>query len=112
MSKSFSISGLGALEKKLKSNVEMQDIKNIVKKNGAEMQEMAMRKVPVDTATLKRSIMLSSHDDGYTTRVKALVNYASYVEFGTRYMTAQPFIKPSFFVQKYNFIKDLQRLME
>jgi len=112
MAKSFEIKGLKELEKQLSENATPEGAKLIVKKNGAKLQEYSMRKVPVDTATLKRSIMLSSHDNGYTTRIKALVNYASYVEWGTRYQTAQPFIKPSYDKVKVQFRKDLERLFK
>lgn len=112
MSKSFEIKGLKELEKQLSENATLEDVKPIVKMHGAKLQEYSMRKVVVDTGTLKRSIMLSSHDNGYTTRIKALVDYASYVEWGTRYQTAQPFIKPSYDKVKIQFKKDLERLFK
>ncbi|NHJ18497.1 hypothetical protein ET008_06280 [Lactococcus garvieae] len=39
-------------------------------------------------------------------------NYASYLEYGTRKMAKQPFIKPSFNIQKEVFKRDLERLMK
>jgi len=41
-----------------------------------------------------------------------LANYSSYVEWGTRFQNAQPFIKPSYDKQKIQFKKDLDRLFK
>lgn len=108
----FKLSGMDNLEKALKKGTDLNGVRRIVKGNGANMQEMAMRKAPVDTGTMKRYIMLSVHDEGMTTRIKALANYSSYVEFGTRFQNAQPFIKPSYDKQKTQFKKDLDRLFK
>jgi len=110
--KGFEITGIDKLEKQLKKNATMQDVKNIVKMNGAELQQKAMRKAAVDTGSMKRYIMLSLLDGGLTSRINALMNYSSYVEWGTRYMSAQPFIKPAYNQQKIQFKKDLERLMK
>lgn len=106
------ITGVEALEKELKKFANLDDVKNVVKMNGAEMQKSAMKKAPVDTGTLKRYIMLSIMDGGFTTRVNSLVNYSAYVEYGTRYQTAQPFIRPSLKEQEIKFRNDLKRLMK
>lgn len=106
------ITGTKELEKQLKKNATMQDIKNVIRMNGAEMQEKAMRNAPVDTGSLKRYIMISILDGGLTVRVNSLMNYAPYVEYGTRFMAAQPFLKPAYDKQKIAFKRDLERLMK
>lgn len=106
------ITGVEALEKELKKFANLDDVKNVVKMNGAEMQKSAMKKAPVDTGALKRYIMLSIMDGGFTVRVNSLMNYAPYVEYGTRYQTAQPFIRPSLKEQEIKFRNDLKRLMK
>lgn len=106
----MSINGIDDLQKKLKKNANMDTIKQILKKHGSEMNQKAARNVPVDTGTLKRSIMLSMHDGGYTWRVKALVNYASYVEYGTSEQSAQPFLRPAFYEQRQELMKDLRKI--
>lgn len=106
----YEIKGVEALQKKLKHHASMTDVKRVVKVNGEELHNKVHRKVPVDTGTLKRSIMLSQHDGGLTARVKPLVDYGLYPEYGTRYMDAQPYIRPSLQMQKLQFMKDLTRL--
>ena len=41
-----------------------------------------------------------------------LAPYDKFVEFGTRFMKAQPFLYPSFFRQRGIFIKDLENLID
>lgn len=109
---SYEIKGEKALLKQLKKNAKMQDIKDAVKLNGSDMQNKAMRAVPVDTGNLKRSITLEEGNDGLSAKVSASSEYSEYVEKGTRYMDAQPYMKPSYLQQKILFYKDLLRLVK
>ena len=104
--------GLRDLERKLKQNAVLDDVKRVVAHNGAQLQEKAQRNAPVDTGTLKRSIVLSTEDHGLTAEVEPIAEYAPYVEYGTRFMNAQPFVGPAFQEQKVKFKKDLKKLME
>lgn len=103
------LEGMEKLQVKLKKNVQMNDVKRIVKNNGAALQEAAQRKVPVDTGTLKRSISLKIRDGGLTAEVEPTEEYAAYVEYGTRYMNAQPYMRPSYTAQKEKFKSDLKK---
>jgi HK97 gp10 family phage protein len=38
--------------------------------------------------------------------------HSGYLEFGTRFMDAQPFIFPGFYNQKKQFLDDLNRLVK
>lgn len=104
--------GIEKLQKKLKKNVQMEDVKRVVRHNGAEMQEKAQRNAPVDTGTLKRSIGLEITDSGMAAEVEPTAEYAPYVELGTRFMEAQPYLKPAFDDQKEKFKKDMKKLVE
>lgn len=104
--------GLEKLQKKLKQNVQMEDVKKVVRHNGAEMQAKAQQKAPVDTGTLKRSIGLEITDGGMTAEVEPAAEYAPYVELGTRFMEAQPYLGPAFDEQKEKFKKDMKKLVE
>lgn len=106
------IVGIDKLQAKLKKNVRLDDVKRVVRHNGAEMQEKAMRNAPVDTGTLKRSIGLKITDGGMSAEVEPTADYAPYVELGTRFMEAQPYLKPAFDEQKEKFKKDMKRLVE
>lgn len=104
--------GIEKLQKKLKKNVNMNDVKRVVRHNGAEMQEKAMRNAPVDTGTLKRSIGLEITDGGMSAEVEPTADYAPYPEFGTRFMEARPYLKPAFDEQSKKFKKDMNKLVE
>lgn len=106
------IVGMEKLQRKLKQNVRMDDVKKVVRHNGAEMQAKAQQNAPVDTGTLKRSIGLEITDGGMTAEVEPTADYAPYVELGTRFMEAQPYLGPAFNEQKEKFKKDMKKLVE
>lgn len=117
------IVGLEKLQKKLKQNVRMEDVKKVVRHNGAEMQAKAQQKAPVGTpestgipgyvgGTLKRSIGLEFTDGGMSAEVEPKADYGAYVELGTRKMEAQPYLKPAFEEQSKEFRKDMQKLVK
>lgn len=106
------IVGMEKLQKKLKKNVSMDAVKRVVRHNGAEMQTKAQQNAPVDTGTLKRSIGIEVTDSGMTAEVEPTAEYAPYVELGTRFMEAQPYLKPAFDDQKEKFKKDMKKLVE
>lgn len=120
---SIRVRGLEDLQKKLKKNVEMQTVKMVVKQNGAELQSKAQDYAPVGTpestgipgyigGALKRSIGLEIKNNGLTARVAPTAEYAEYVEYGTRYMESQPYIRPAFEEQKRQFKSDMKKLMK
>lgn len=84
---------------------------NVVKYHGAQLQQNAQRIVPVKSGTLKRSIRLEIRDKGLTAEVAATTNYAGYVEWGTRHMNAQPYMRPSYEQQVYKFLRDLENVL-
>lgn len=116
------LEGMEEFQVKLKKNVQMSDVKRVVKANGAALQEAAQRKAPVGTpqstgipgyvgGTLKRSIVLEIRDGGLTAEVEPTAEYATYVEHGTRFMNAQPYMRPSYNQQKEKFKSDMKKLV-
>lgn len=104
--------GMNKLTAKLEKNMDMEAAKRVVKHNGAEMQAKAQQNAPVDTGTLKRSIGIEITDGGMTAEVEPAAEYAPYVELGTRFMEAQPYLGPAFNEQKEKFKKDMKKLVE
>ncbi len=104
--------GIEKLQAKLKKNVQLKDVKRVVRHNGKEMQVKAQRNAPVDTGTLKRSIGLEITDAGMSAEVEPTAEYAPYVELGTRFMEAQPYLKPAFNEQKEKFKADMKKLVK
>ncbi|MBN6206383.1 hypothetical protein JYK21_07950 [Ralstonia pickettii] len=121
----FGFRGNEALIKGLKERAKLDDVKNVVRLNGTELQRRMQREASFKghyrgkkfikpTGTTKRSIGLSSPlgDRGFGARVSPNTYYSYWLEHGTRFMSAQPFVQPAFLVQKVQFIKDLERLMK
>ena len=115
--------GIEALKNRLKDLAKMEDVKQVVKVNGAELNENMInnaefrghfegKKWVEPTRTTKKSIVLLLKDDGLTAEVGPHTEYAPYLEWGTRFMPAQMFAYPAFVAQKQQFIKDLQRLVK
>lgn len=115
--------GIAALEEKLKENVKMTDVKNIVKKNAANLQKEAKRRAVFKghfegdvwvepTGFTKRSIGIWSSNGGLTKKVGPQSEYAYYLEYGTRFMASQPFIGPAYRAIKREFMLDMNRLVK
>jgi HK97 gp10 family phage protein len=60
---------------------------------GGEMEDLAINIVPVRTGYLKSTIFHRVWAQSLSFGASA--PYASYVEFGTRFMSARPFIRPA-----------------
>lgn len=89
-------------------------IKKSLKHAIGQMQESAMRKVKVDTGHLKRSISseINNGEEVMQGIVGATADYAGYVEKGTRYMSAQPYLKPALNEVKPQFLADMERIAQ
>lgn len=116
MGRSIKITGIKELEAKLKKNATLDDARTVVKKNGAELQALMTRNANFvkgyATGTTKRSIRSTYTDLGLTVAVEPTTYYSPYLEYGTRFMSAQPFVRPSFSIQKEIFKRDLKKLMK
>ncbi len=109
---SLKFSGIEAIQGKLRKNVTLTEVKRAVTTNGAEMTRNAQRLAPVDTGRLAGSINLSIEDGGMTAVTRDGVDYGKYVDLGTRFMSAQPFMTPSHNLQAKKFKNDLDKLVK
>lgn len=97
-----------------------KQIRNVVMKNGANLQEDAQKRMTKTVAyvkgyskgTTRRSTTLSISDDGMTATVAPHTAYFGYVEYGTRYMEAEPTLSPAFQKIKQQFYKDVIGLVK
>lgn len=109
------IDGLEELEKKLKANATLNDVKRVVRQNGTELQKKIQAKADFkkgyQTGTTKRSVGLEIKDSGLTADSGPETEYSPYVEYGTRFMEAQPFVRPALEEQAAQFKSDLQKLV-
>lgn len=110
------VEGLDKLEKALKDNVTMDDVKKVVRHNGTQlhrnMQRKADFKMGYQTGTTKRSIGLEFQDSGFAAESGPETEYSPYLEHGTRFMEAQPFVKPAYEEQAEKFKRDMGRLVK
>lgn len=109
------IEGLDKLEKALRENVTMNDVKKVVRQNGSQLQQKMQQNADFtrgyQTGTTKRSISLNMTDGGFTAEVGATTEYAPYLEYGTRFMDAQPFVRPALEEQEKKFKADMNNLV-
>lgn len=111
------VNGLSEIVAKLGENAAMDAVRTVVRQNGAELQQKMQQET--QTAFRKgyshgdtsRSITLEIEDDGLTAKVAPHTAYAPYLEYGTRFMTAEPFVKPALDKQGKIFIDDMKKLM-
>lgn len=110
------VEGLTELQAKLKDNVRMDDVKRVVKTNGQQMTNKMIKNADFKrgyaTGQTKRSITLEIENGGFDATVGPETEYSPYVEYGTRFMDAQPFVRPAFNEQKEKFKSDLNKLMK
>ena len=103
------------LQKSLKKNATMEDVKRVVRHNGSQMQQKIQKnadfKKGYATGQTKRSIGLEIMDGGFTAEVEPTTEYSPYLEYGTRFMEAQPFVRPGHTEQGKKFKQDLKKLM-
>ena len=102
--------GFHKLQVKLKRNMNLSAVKSAVKKSGSEMQKKAQKEAPIDSGHLHDVIFLEITDGGMTAEVESTAEYAGYQEYGTRFMTGKPNIRPAFNEQKEKFKQDMRKL--
>lgn len=113
---SIKMEGLDELHKALKKNATLQDVQRVVKHNGAGLQRKMQKHADFDkgyqTGATKESIGLEIIDNGLTAVCGPTTEYAPYLEYGTRFMEAQPFVVPALNEQAKIFKSDLEKLMK
>ena len=102
MSKNFvKLEGITELSNGLKDRAHMNDVKAIVKQNGAELQSKAQDNMDqaytkgYSTGATKRSTSVRIADRGLTAIVGPHTKYFSYLEYGNRFLEAEPTLGPA-----------------
>lgn len=110
------IEGLEELEAALKENVKLEDVKRVVRHHGSQLQRNMQNKADFrmgyQTGQTKRSIGLEITNGGFEADVGPETDYSMYLEYGTRFMEAQPFVRPAFEEQSQKFARDMKKLMK
>lgn len=87
-----------------------QKMKEAVGEAGLNIQRNAKLVCPVDTGTLRNSIMVDFQ--GLTATVHTNIPYAPYVEFGTFKMRARPYLTPAAEMEQPKFINKLIEILK
>lgn len=86
--------GAASVIKALENMVSDNELEMLVQKAALKVEAEAKKLCPVDTGRLRASIT-TQRLGPLTYGVGTGVEYAPYVEFGTRKMAAQPFLRPA-----------------
>lgn len=111
------------LQKAIAKNIKLEAMQRIIKNNGSNLQKKAQKnadfkghyegkKFVKPTGYLKSHIGLEISANGLTATVEPTADYAAYVEYGTRFMDAQPYLKPAYTEQLAKFKSDLSKLVK
>ena len=73
------------------------------------LESEAKKHAPVDSGRLRASIFRRKED--LTAIVKANVVYADFVELGTRFMRAQPYLGPAYEIVRRQFTNEVKKLL-
>lgn len=94
-----------------KYNDEIQNkIKQVLADGGMKIQTEAQNRAPVRTGALRASIEYKPNE--LQVEVVAGVDYASFVEFGTRFMEPQPFLTPAFELVAPQIERDIKEVLQ
>lgn len=106
------LKGVDEFVKKLEKTKRLEGVQKVVKKHAASVQKHAMQHAPVDTGFLKQHIMPPVLTDrGLTAEITSTAEYSAYLEYGTRFMKAQPYMRPALEAVNSAFMKELQEAM-
>ena len=109
------VEGLDKLEKALKKNATMDDVKKVVRQNGSRLQQSIQEHADFTrgyaTGTTKRSVGLDIKSGGFVAESGPTTEYAEYLEYGTRFMEAQPFVAPALAEVEKQFKSDMGKLV-
>lgn len=112
MKASLEFKGIDQLLRHLEKKMTMEDVKKVVTINTSEMANQMQRRAPVDTGFMRRSVTMSIMSVGLVGMVTPTAEYAPYVNYGTRFQAAQPFVSNAFNYQKVKFIAEMRRLVK
>jgi HK97 gp10 family phage protein len=92
MDVTFTVTGADTIASNFKSiSQKVKDFQaSEPKKIADEMVQKMQERAPVDTGFLRDNISVTNSDDT-AAQVSSLADYSFFVEFGTRFMAAQPF---------------------
>ncbi|MBF0747288.1 hypothetical protein IR073_06485 [Gemella sp. 19428wG2_WT2a] len=101
---------LSGVIKKANSRSE-EEVSMVVKDTTSELNEKIQSKAPVDTATLKKGVT-SRFVGKLESHTKSKVDYQGYQEYGTRFQSGKPHVRPALKEVEPKFKSDLTKVMK
>ena len=89
----------------------MEQSSQVIRNNTERLKASAKAKAPVDTGFLKNHIT-SSYPNRLEGRVKSEAAYSGYQEYGTRFQTGTPHIRPALQEIEPQFKKDMNDVLK
>ena len=93
------------------SQKAMEQSSQVIRNNTERHKASAKAKAPVDTGFLKNHIT-SSYPDRLEGHVKSEAAYSGYQEYGTRFQTGTPHIRPALREIEPQFKKDMDDVLK
>lgn len=88
-----------------------KDVSKLIKNTLHNIERDAKKSCPVDTGRLRGSITTNIIST-YSGEVGTNVEYAGWVEYGTRYQSAQPYFEPAVEKNEDKFNEELDKIIE
>lgn len=110
--------GTDKLSKALQRKIGMPAVKEIISTNTARLQGQTVQNTATaytkgyTTGATRRSVRMEIQDGGLTGIVGMGKDYDPYLEVGTRFMEAEPALKPAYNQVKTKMHADIDRLMK
>ena len=105
------IEGADELVRSIRNRLGADRVVPVIRRNTSQAQAKAMRLAAVDTGFMKRSITMRVDISGLAGYITAGAEYSPYLEYGTRKMDSQPFMRPAAREQAPIFMNDLRNLI-
>lgn len=118
------LEGVPEFHKVLEEKTNVIAVKRAVRKSGQSLNRRMVREASFrghydykgrfikPTGETKRSIKMEINVSELGVKVFPQTEYSSYLEYGTRRMDAQPFVRPAFLYEKIRFIERLTKLVK
>lgn len=116
MANGIKLVGVDKLSGALTKKIGLDGVKKIINTNTQKLQGQTVANAHYTkgytTGATKRSIGMNIEDNGLTGRVGMGMNYDPYLETGTRFMEAEPALKPAYNQVKESMKNDIDKIMK
>ena len=116
MARRIRLVGLAKLNDALLERAGLDAVRRVVQKNGDQLNRRMKDQTSVSFTKgyskghTRGSINTNITNGGLTAEVEPTMDYDPYVEYGTRFMEAEPFVRPAWEEQTRQFQSDMRKL--